>query len=796
MGRLDYQADSVLPADGGVLLRMNLLAGQRKWTLGEHAEGGLLMDCLQFNATGLYTPLPRLNEVKDMVLDWRDDGNLKHPYLFAHLRDLQARRSYATAAYDDGRDPSKLRQMLDRLGTLDYMRHVMDVAVRYDLVIDSGQLSPTDRKLVKAQTALLAYLVADPFHWSFKRGFCSGNPNMSVSCLEAQAFLGLALRDHPTSKSWSQPMLDWTRTWLREVVDESGSWPESAHYGRVSWSDFVWFAIAARQAKLGDLFVDPNFKRMAMFYEKTLMPPHPLRRTGDGLNGPGLAARVNPFYGRGIRNDTWGLGGLLAAATAQSDPEFSRVMQWSWRESGFSSMCSHAAGGMNLLLCNPRLPCERPDWRSEYYPNLGALLRSAVGDPLENYLLFITKRARQPDGEIWPPDVGAIANWYAYGRPLGGSFPRATETTHPLTACRVVLATNWNPATGMQPGRPAYITETKNESFVVLPQVEYVEARFRVPDAVEFLVRLPKDVPAFPRREAPGKTPFAWQRQLLQAGDPQPQGTQYVILRDTVTGGQPTQWQFWTLSEKIGTPDEAARREAFLKDGPGYATAPLRELKGNRFTALGQFGVDVEYFVANPVDTARYTLRYGVQQSAYGAVGKCPHYQDLLYLQLAGDGSYYVALVPHRQQDSSPEFAMLGDGRILRIAGPQGIDYCFLSEKPAEATAERLAISGTAACVQDRTGGLRLSLLAAGSLQYCDYALRAPDAASLQVAPYALTVTVSERFAGGTLTITAPGAWAIAPQSADVTLCQTAAACELTLPPGGRTVHLRQARMR
>ena len=786
----------VLAADGGVLLRMNLLEGQRKWTLGEHADGKLLMDCLQFNATGLYTPLPRLNEVKDMLLDWRDDGNLKHPYLLARARDIEMRRPLAPAAYDDGHDPAKLRQMLDRLGTLDYMRHVMDVAVRYDLVIDSGQLSPADRKLVKAQTALLAYLVADPFHWSFERGFCSGNPNMTVSRLEAQAMLGLALRDHPLSKTWSRPMLDWSRTWLREVVDASGSWPESAHYGRVSWADFVWFAIAARQAKLEDFFVDANFQRMALFYEKTLMPPHPLRRASDGLNGPGLAARVDSSYGRGIRNDAWGLSGLLAAATAGSDPEFSRVMQWSWRESGFSSMCSHAAGGMNLLLCNPRLPSQRPDWRSEYYPNLGALLRSAVGDPLENYLLLVTQHARQPDGEIWPPDVGAIANWYAYGCPLGGSFPRAPETTHPLTACRVALATNWDPATGVQPGGVAYSTETRDGSFVVLPQVEYVEAQFQVPSATEFLVKLPLDVPAFPRREAAGKTPFAWRRQLLQVTDPQPQGTQYLVLRDTVSGSQPTQWQFWTLSEKIGMPSETADRATFLQDRPGYATAPLRELKGDRFTALGQFGVDVEYYVASPADTARYTLRYGVQSGAYGVVGKCPHYQDLLYLQLPGDGSYYVALVPRRPPDASPEFATLGDGRILKIAGPQGTDYCFLSEKPAQAATSGLAISGTAACVRDRIDGLHLCLLAAGTLQYRDYALCAPAAASLQVSPYTLALTLSERFTGGTLTITAPGTWTIASPLSEVALRQTAAGWELTLPPGGRNVQLRRAGLR
>jgi len=778
-------------ADGGVLLRMNLLAGQRKWTVGERADGKQLIDCCQFKATGSYTPLPRLDQIKDMVLDWPDQPNLRHPYLYGNGSELQSMARWHGAVYQDGRDPAKLRQLLDNLGALDYMRNILDVAARYDQVVDSGQLSAEDRKLIKAQTALLAYLASDPFHWSLERGYCSGNPNMTVSRLASLGVLACALREHPMSKAWTQPMLDWTRYWLREVVDESGSWPESAHYARVSWAEFVVFAMAARRAGLEDFFVDPKFRQMAIFYEKTLLPPHPLRCTDNGFGRPGMPARVDAAYGRGTRNDAWGIGGLVAAATATSDPEFSRVMQWSWRECGFSLMSSHAIGGMNALLPNRLLPWQRPDWRSECFPNLGAVLRSNVGDPLENYLLLVTRYFRSPDGEIWPSDTGAIANWYAYGRPIGGSFPRAPDTASPLTVSRVSLATNWDPASGQRLDPSGYVTKTGDQTLVLLPQMEYVRARFPIPEVRSHILDVPRDVPAFPRRAKLGAAPFDWQRQLMQVTGDRPQDAQYLILRDTVTGGQPTQWQFWTLSEKIGTPREAADRQRFLEDKPGYATAPLRELKGSRFTALGQFGVDVEYFIATPTDTPRYTLRYGVRQSAYGVIGAAPHYQDLLYLELPSDGSYFVALLPRMQQDRAPEFSTLGQGRIIRIAGAFGTDYCFLSEKPAEAAAEGLAMSGTAGCVQDRGEGLRLNLAAPGSVRYRDYGLSAAIAASLSVGPYHMVLALAEGFPGGTVTVNAPGSWStLNDASKQRALGKDRESFVIAMGPGTRVVNL------
>ena len=766
---------------GGVLLRMNLLDGQRKWTLGASADGKRFFDSYTFRETGAYTPLPRLNEVKEMVLDWPD--GVKHPCLYADAREMAALGERDPAAYRDALNAGTLQGQLQNLGALDYMRNVIDIAVRYDNVIDSPQLAPQERKLMKAQTAFLAYLDADPFHWSYERGYCSGNPNMTVSRYTGLGFLGCALRDHPMGQVWAQRATDWMRCWLREVTDDSGSWPESSHYARVSWANFVAFAVIARKAGLYDFYADPKFRQMALFYEKTLTPPHPDRRTG---NDPALAARVTPWYGRGNRGDAWGLSGLLASATAETDPAFSRVMQWSWRASGYNTNFSHGTGEMAQLLINRELPVERPGWTSEFLPTLGYLLRSRVGEPDENYLLFVTEYLRSADGEIWPPDTGSICNWYADGKPIAGNFVRVPETSHPLTVNRVSPATNWDPRQGVAGPGPAYVTETTHDEFTLLPGSHYCNTGFTITAANEHHLAVPRDMPAFPRRERTGATPLRWRRQLLQVTGEH----QYLVLRDTVTGGQPTQWQFWTTSRKVGTPAEMADRQAFLADAPGNTPAPLRQLTGNRFTAAGQHGVDLDYYIAAPGDTPRYTLRYGVTGSAYGIVGRLHDYQDLLYLQLPGDGAYFTALFPHRPEDPAPRFATLGDGTVITVTGEFGTDYCFLSPEEAAARAGDAAFTGTAGLVQDRAEGLLLSLPAPGRVAYRQYALSGPVAANCRLSADRAVLTVGAD--GGTVTLRLPGAWSAAPGQAGVTLTKRGADYQVTVPAGTGAVTLRK----
>jgi hypothetical protein len=185
---------------------------------------------------------------------------------------------------------------------------------------------------------------------------------------------------------------------------------------------------------------------------------------------------------------------------------------------------------------------------------------------------------------------------------------------------------------------------------------------------------------------------------------------------------------------------------------------PARRLPdGARYTALGQFDTDVEYFVAAPAATPRHTLRYG------GTYRRVPEFQDLLHLELPGDGAYFVALYPRPRSEAAPQFETLAGGLVIRTSGAFGTDYAFLSPEAATAEAAGVAFAGTAAAVQERGGGRVLTLGAVGEVRAGGYGLTAPGAASLAVAGDALALTLPATGAGGELTIAAPGRWTAAP---------------------------------
>jgi hypothetical protein len=99
-------------------------------------------------------------------------------------------------------------------------------------------------------------------------------------------------------------------------------------------------------------------------------------------------------------------------------------------------------------------------------------------------------------------------------------------------------------------------------------------------------------------------------------------------------------------------------------------------------------------------------------------------------------------------------------------------------------------VAGTAAAVQVRPAGTTLTLGAAGQVQWKTFGLQAQHAATLQVAPEALTLSLPADYPGGTMTLIAPAGWALKEPAAGVRLAARADHYTLTLPAGVATVTL------
>jgi hypothetical protein len=749
-------------ADGTVTLTANLAAGRRLWRVSNGAP-----------AVG-----DQLQRVRDMVLDWTAAD--KHPRLFMDMQEIKevwARAAadktlnarlkgrYAAAALAVLRKPADqrqqkeidavvktLRQRLAMLGNYDVMRGGIATVSLYDALIDSDLISDTDRALFRAQMAYHAYLMADPMCWSSEHGYGSGNPNMHCSYTLTLGVMACALRDHPMAKEWSAKATGWLNKWLDAEVGENGEWiPEGSHYGIVSFEPQLTYAIAAKRAGFHDFTDDPRLKREALFFTRTHTPPDVQRRNH----------RVTGAWGRGTSGDTLAVQGIIARMTVDSDPAFSAEMQWAWAQIGSPGhLGDHRLGGYEGYYLDHTLPQQQPLWPSTRYPELGAFLRAGFATERESYVVILAGVDSQRNLDVWTPGIGDISHWFGLGKPLSTCFTTDTgyKVRHDLLAEGPRLARNY--AAGEVTDPFGYYTTTDFKTFAALNSTDYIRTEIAQTHVDSRAWRPPK-VPSFPKVTPAKSDKLAWTRQVLFSHNAD---APYLVVRDTTSGGEPTAWQFWTLSEKIGTPKQTADVDAFLADKPGEKILDARELpKGQRYTALGQFGVDVEYFIAEPAATPRHTVRYGGNNYR-----KVPEWQDALLLQQPGDGSYYLAIVPRARGTQAPSFGTSKDGKIIVIDHLGGRDYAFLSATQTTAAMDAVTFKGTSGSVSRVADSQLLVLGAAGSVAAGDHALAAGFAAELTVTGGRASLQTPPDSPGGELTVTVSGK-----------------AQQVTVPPGG-----------
>jgi len=804
-------------AEGEVYLRVNNAAGVRKWSVEDREPA--YAEQRRMSLAQVKAEWPPLNEVKDWILEWPSDGEV-YPHLFVSADDIreawkrtegdeEARKTAAYLGREDIRpvpsykdaqsievylltrgDPEvaamvrltdRVRQHMGALGDFDKMRSTQTVAALYDLMMSTNLVSEQEKELYRSQMAFLGYILARPSTWNIERGYRSYNPNMSLSYLLARGVVGCAIPNHPRAQEWVEPGLRRARMWLEEVGPE-GEWYESAHYSQVSAFAMTSFAVAVKRAGFGNLFENENLKKWAMWLAQIYTPRDPM----EGRRN----RRASPPIGRATAGVPWGLFGLMAKATVDTDPQYSRQMQWAWAGTDYTLKTANHLGGFESVYIDPTLPMEVPDWKSKLFPQVGPLFRNGVGDPHENYLIV---HANTGAGAR-PSELGCLALWFARGIPIAGSFPGGYRERHQLLISRVIPAMSWSEGEPWSEQQFGCNTDVSMGEFSALPRQDYFTASYLHKGWRGGRYGVPENRASWPPVDGAAQFPISWERRMLYLEDDAPDGPNYLVLRDSISGGKPSLWQMWTLTEKIGTPQQVQNLEAFLADKPGKAPAAAHKLpQRDRFTAVGQFNVDVEYYIASPPDTERWTMRCGQKYVDYSVAGE--DYRDLLQLRLEGDGDYFVAMFPRFRQEAAPQFATVGNGTVIKVSGEFGTDYCFLPGQQAEVQAEGIHFRGVAGSVQDRQNGLVLATGAAGEVRYGPWGVSAAQAASLRVAEGRLIVNLPYyQEEGGEVALRTKGQWRLAKPQAGVTLTAAEGGCKLVLPAGVTEVELVQGR--
>lgn len=739
-----------------VVIQFSNASGERKWLLG-----------------GPGPALGRdLDVVKDYVLDWPVDPKVSYPHLYVSREELLAFRNagrgdaqriedllaeFARLSIDYGRGGEMAlqkalraylmtgsRDVAQRGRIAEFVENFPRLALRrkfdfrrssallvnlYDAVAGEDLLTSEQMRTFRARMAWLGYFLSDPAVWSPERGYGTGNFAMHVSHVVNLGLVGALLPDHPMAKQWMQSSLAWVQRWLTRNVGPGGEWPENTHYTSVSLSVLLPLLIAANNAGGSDLLRSESLKRAIVTLARQHVPPDPrysMRRTLVG-------------YAKGTAGERFAIPGLYARAIAKSDPKLSAELQWLWLQTGRSeNIADRVMAGFEDLMVDVELPIQLPKWGSVANSTY-TILSNGFGTPEEHYTFLLASR----DDSISAGERGAIVAMYAYGKPLSlmfGNGEWSPWTREGPLQNRVLAARNWTARDISNTGDAKHLVhdrlEVKESLATFLPSLDYSRFHANIIGAGQANYDVPRNLPAWPVSPTLAKGAVEWTRQMLFVRDDAPAGVNYYLLRDTVSGGQPTEWTMWTMSEKLGTVQEAARRESFLADKPGPNIVPSRALAlTDRYTAVGQYGVDLDYFIAAPGDSPRHTLRWGFKQHPWwnGVPEGFGEYQDLLHLRLPGNGAYYLALFPHLQDVAAPAFASLDSGRIIKVSGEFGTDWGFLNAEPAVAEADGVLFQGTAASVQDRHHKVVLALGAAGRVRYRDFALESTRPASLRI---------------------------------------------------------------
>ncbi|HEY3415863.1 MAG TPA: hypothetical protein VGM23_03170, partial [Armatimonadota bacterium] len=806
----------LLGPDHQPYVQINAAAGKRAWSLGG-AQAGLGH---------------RLDSVKDYAFDWQGDPTVKHPLLYISPEELAAYRNSGLS------DAATVKRLLDaaqalplegpwgpnaqRLGyalrasvmsgsrevaekgalvsqaltylqfavdsingtlkpsfahPFDFMRSAATLGNIYDALADSGLLTPAQRRLLRSQLVYVGYFMDDPETWSPERGYCSGNPNMTVMHTINKGVIACTLPDHPRAPAWAASAIARTEGWLAHDVGPHGEWDEGSHYVNVSTDGLLQFALTARNAKMADFIDDPRLKGLMHYIARQYAPPDP--RFQDHRT-------LIPQMGSG---EGWANIGIVAKALAKTDPATSAQLQWVWNAAGRPELFSNnALLGFDDVVVDPRLPAKLPDWGSEVNRNY-ALFSHGYGTPNEHFLLLLGS----DNGMIGGNDTGALFALTAYGKLLAQIFSNAVgypwSREWPLET-RAYSTRRWTERTPTAGADARYLIGQRVQrtewqtSF--LPRQDYLRWTGVLGDPNYQAFSMPKDLPAWPPSPTQAGGATTWTRQILFLRSDAAADVNYYLFRDTMAGGQPTEWTMWTLSEKIGIPAEITDVPAYLADKPGSKVVPTRELPmSDRYTAIGQYDVDMEYFIASPADTPRHTMRWGSSVFGFNAPRGFREYQDMLHLRLPGDGVYYLAFFPHKRGITAPAFSTLSDGKIIKVAGDFGTDYGFLSAVDAQAQAGDVTFSGTAGSVQDRDGEVALSVGAKGAVHYGKYELDSPSAATQRVKDGVMTMEMACNSSGSILAVGAPGQWTVKDPAPGVTLVQRdSGSYALTLPAG------------
>ncbi len=689
-------------ADRSLTAHFRLLTGHREWAffvsdafpLTEEITEGTGANAVQktYNSgpRTFFTQKTRdylwnsLDRIKDYNLEWTPDPEAAYPHLYASQEEFTARVVRYNAWFGGAplplvEDPDvQARMKATLLATLDDLMerattnpgppHHVSAGIYMaanvaDMVLGTGTLTPEEEVRVKARLAYVAYMMNWRGYWGPEMGY-AGNPNMTSFCYDAVGLIGLLLRDHPQSDTWVRSCTSELDREMAHWTSSDGAWIESLHYVRAAWQEHTMLFATLKHMGVKDYYREPRAQKFFRYYMAMQTPPDPEFNGQRGITQIGNSYVFEPVPEFGY----W------AAGMVDVDPELAGNLMWMWRQEGFGTaeemagkkFVAYGAGpsmwwgahtGLpgyhEVALLNPTVqplaptPSEGSPWLG-----FGATLSAHAGGPKETKLYLRTGSYYSH----WDADQNSVVLW-GKGAPL--CLDHGYGEFQPWLHNRI----NVNHMNDMKLGEVTSFFAGRGAGFV---QGEVT------------LDNLNKDeypgVKVWPMQPEPlnGRSMTTlWTRRALLMKDEDPDGPNYVVIRDTVSGELPTEWCLWAY----GTIDD-------------FAATPIR--------AVGKFGVDLLVYLTDAdkgqVNTATVEMPADRRK------------QTLIHLRRPAGRGVLAVLFPVMAGQEGPAVSTFAEGAGVKMQAEGRTDWVFLPERKGACTVEGITVSGSAAAFSQRGG--------------------------------------------------------------------------------------------
>jgi hypothetical protein len=582
-----------------------------------------------------------------------------------------------------------------------YAQDFLRLLLSYELIADSGLLSEEDNRNVYYALVFGAQFLGNPDYWNVERGLASGNPNMTSMIQLPKGLLGLYLAGHPKADLWVKDAETELKSALSDLVKpadnlnsrETNLWPgafyENPSYQTASLDGMMLMATAMRNVKGKDYFADPRFKNTMEYWGYMFTPPD-RRFPPAGMNkmlSPTLLMpdapppSTLPSIGDGQAGAIFTFNGWMAAATAKTDPEYSKRQQWYWKSQDFHFNGANRVNGFMLAICDPELPAAPPAELQKGFPGFGSVSRNSWTDPKTSYVLHRT-------GEYaahYHDDFNEIV-YYAKGAPLAldfGNQYQPVRRDEPWYHNRVSFDFA---NSGRRWGGAGALVEVST-----------------LPATVDY---------SYGKSNGGGGQQN--HRYVMSVKSADPLGANYVVIRDTTVDGQANQqfwYNLWVLSKEP-------------------------QIKGSVTHFPGQFDVDLDAHILSPA-AAQITKDSWKWTNYLGNYGNYTEEQYGIHVNKKGSTEDFLSvLYPRAPGQAAANVSTLAGGAAVKVGHMEGTDVVLLSPgKPAQVKDGEYSLRGEVALVRHNTdGSTRLAISRGdGTAAYGAWSLSSNGAVSLQI---------------------------------------------------------------